>query len=82
MSAETASSINTVEIFVPLLNEGTSVLRPATGRLLNSDVIQILPTSDYDPAVEEWEFPPGSNVMCVTEMRGGRSVLVARHLAG
>ncbi len=80
MSAETASSINAIEVYVPLLNEGTNVLRPTTGLLLGENVVQVLPTSDYDPAVEEWEFPPGSKVKCVTETRGGRQLLVARHL--
>jgi hypothetical protein len=78
MSAEMASSINSVEVFVPLLNEGTTVLRPTTGVILEADVVEILPTTDYDPAVEDWEFPPGSKVKCVTELRGGRKVLVAR----
>jgi hypothetical protein len=78
MSAEMASSINTVEVYVPLLNEGTTVLRPTTGLVLEADVVEILPTNDYDPAVEDWEFPPGSKVRCVTETRGSRNVLVAR----
>jgi hypothetical protein len=78
MSAAMDSSINAVEVYVPLLNEGTNVLRPTTGLLLAADVVQVLPTSDYDPAVEEWEFPPGSKVACVTENRGGRELLVAR----
>jgi hypothetical protein len=47
MSAETVSSINTVEIYIPLRNEGTEVLRPTTGLVLGSDVVQVLATSDY-----------------------------------
>lgn len=79
MSAEMDSSINTVELFVPLLNEGTEVLRPTQGLLLGPDVVQVLATTDYDPAIEEWEFPPGSKVNCVSEIRGGRRLLVARN---
>ena len=79
MSAETVSSTNTVELYIPLLNEGTEVLRPTKGLLLESDVVQVLATTDYDPTIEEWEFPPGSKVRCVSEARGGREVLVARH---
>ncbi len=78
MSAETASSTNVVELYIPLLNEGTAVLRPTTGLVLGSDIVQVLPTADYDPTIEEWEFPPGSKVKCVTESKGGRKLLVAR----
>jgi hypothetical protein len=79
MSAETASSTNTVELFIPLLNEGTDVLRPTQGLLLEAGVVQVLATTDFDPTVEEWEFPPGSKVRCVVETRGDRKLLVARH---
>lgn len=80
MSAQTGSSTSTsaVEIFIPLLNEGTEVLRPTQGLVLGSDEIQVLPTPDYDPSVEEWEFPPGTKVRCFREIRGGRELLVAR----
>lgn len=78
MSAEMASSTKPVEIYVPLLNEGTSVLRPTKGIPLGNDEVRILATPDYDPASEEWEFPPGSKVKVVSEFRGGRQLLVAR----
>jgi hypothetical protein len=79
MSAETVSSTDAVEIFVPLLNEGTDVLRPTTGLVLEPNLVRVRATPDYDPAVEEWEFPPGSKVRCVSEVRDHRNVLVARH---
>ena len=79
MSVEMGSSTSAVEIFIPLLNEGTDVLRPTKGLVLSPDEVQVLATPDYDPTVEEWEFPPGSRVRCVTEIRGGRELLVARH---
>ena len=79
MSAEMVSSTNAVEIYVPLLNEGTDVLRPTTGLVLEREIIQVRATPDYDPSVEEWEFPPGSKVRCVPELRDHRNVLVARH---
>lgn len=78
MSVETGSSTSAVEIFIPLLNEGTDVLRPTQGLVLGSNEVQVLPTPDYDPTVEEWEFPPGAKVRCVREIRGGRELLVAR----
>jgi hypothetical protein len=79
MSEETALSTNVIVVYIPLLNEGTDVLRPTTGVVLGPDTVRVLPTADYDPAAEQWEFPPGSQVRCVTERRGGREVLVARH---
>jgi hypothetical protein len=69
---------NTVVIHIALLNEGTDVLRPTTGLVVRPGVVRVLATSDYDPAAEEWEFPPGSEVQCQTEMHSGRKVLVAR----
>jgi hypothetical protein len=79
MSAEMVFSTNAVEIYVPLLNEGTDVLRPTTGLVLGANVVQVCATADYDATIEEWEFPPGSKVKCVLEVRGDRNVLVARH---
>jgi hypothetical protein len=79
MSAETVSSTNTVELFIPLLNEGTDVLRPTQGLVLDGGIVQVLATTDLDPAIEEWQFPPGTKVTCVLETRGDRKLLVARH---
>jgi hypothetical protein len=61
-----------------LRNEGTDVLRPASGILLEPGVVRVVATRDYDPDVEEWEFLPGRTVRCVKEVRGGREILVAR----
>lgn len=82
MSVEMGSSTSSVEIFIPLLNEGTDVLRPTQGLALGTNEVQVLATPDYDPTVEEWEFPPGSKVRCVREVRGGRELWVARHRIG
>ena len=82
MSAEMVSSTDVIELYIPLLNEGTTVLRPTTGIVLGPNVVQVLPTSDYDPDVEEWEFLPGSHVQCAVEVRGGREILVARRRNG
>lgn len=77
MSAEMASSTSVQTIYIPLLNEGTSVVRPAQAVKLDENLYRVLPTQDYDPNDEEWEFPPGSVVECVLETRSGREVLVA-----
>ena len=79
MSAETVSSTELVEIYIPLLNEGTDVLRPTKAIVLGSDCVQVLATTDYDPTIEDWQFPPGSKVRCVSELRGDRKLLVARN---
>ena len=71
-------STDTTLLYVPLLNEGTDVLRPTTGIFVTPDVIRVLAPDDYDPELEEWEFPPGSEVRCVAEFRGGVQILVAR----
>jgi hypothetical protein len=68
-----------VVLYIRLLNEGVDVVRPTTGIVVGPDTIQVLPTPDYDPADEEWEFPPGTKVRCVREVWEGRELLVARH---
>lgn len=71
-------STERVQLFVALRNEGIDVLRPTTGVFVASDVVRIEAPDDYDPDDEEWEFPPGSEVRCVAELRSGRQILVAR----
>lgn len=78
MSAEMGSCTRT--IYVELLDEGTTVVRPTQGEALDKDVYRLLPTPDYDPDDEHWEFAPGSVVRCVQEIRDGEEVLVAREL--
>jgi hypothetical protein len=81
MSAEMASSSSVLTIYIPLLNEGTPVVRPTQAVKLGENLYRVLPTQDYDPNDEEWGFPPGSVVECVLETRSGREVLVARKRA-
>ncbi len=81
MSAEMASSTEVRTVYIPLLNEGTSVVRPTQAIRLGENVYRILPTSDYDPDDEEWEFPPETSVECDLETRSGQEVLVARRRA-
>jgi hypothetical protein len=70
--------MSALKVYVPLLNEGTPVLRPTQGVKLGENLYRVLPTKDYDPDDEEWEFPPGTVVECVGEIRGGQEILVAR----
>ena len=78
MSAAMDSSTST--IYVHLLDEGTTVVRPTQGAPLGGDVYRILPTPDYEPDDEHWQFPPGSIVRCVRETRDGDEVLVAHEV--
>jgi hypothetical protein len=60
-----------IEIFVPLLDEGTHVWRPTQALVIGEGLFKILATPDYDPDDELWEFPPGSVVRC--EKRRGEA---------
>ena len=58
------SDTNTIELHVRLLNEGTEVSRPTRAVDLGGGLCKLLPTPDYDPEEEEWEFTPGATVRC------------------
>ena len=55
-----------VEIYVQLLEEGTPTARPTQAIPLSNGLYKILPTPNYDPEDEIWEFLPGSIVRCET----------------
>jgi len=76
MSEATGSSTETV--YLPLLDEGTTVLRPTKAVHLQDLVYRLMAPDDYDPEAEFWQFPPGSVVECAWEERGEIRVLVAR----
>ncbi len=59
-----ASEPNTAEVYVQLLNEGTVIFRPTRALDLGDGIFRLLPTPDYDPEDEEWEFLPGTSVRC------------------
>ena len=52
----------TIEIYIRLLDEGTECSRPTQALELGNGLFKVLPTSNYDPADEVWEFPPDSIV--------------------
>ena len=66
MSGEMDSNTSVVDMWVRLLDEGTEVTRPAKAVDLGDGTYRILPTSDYDPDDETWEFPPGTIVASET----------------
>jgi hypothetical protein len=54
----------TVVVYVNLLNEGTPTIRPTDAEVAGEGLYKLLPTERYDPENEEWEFLPGSIVLC------------------
>ena len=79
MSADLGSNIKTVHVH--LLDEGTTVIRPTRAVRLADNTYRLLPTPNYDPDDEHWQFLPGSVVYYAAETWDGCEVLVARELA-
>lgn len=68
-------------IYVRLLDEGSDVARPTQAEMLSDGVFKLLPTGDYDPEDEHWEFPPDSAVSCeMREHDGDKYLLAVRSL--
>lgn len=49
-----------ISIYVQLLDEGSFLARRASAISLGGGRYRVLPTSDYNPEEEVWEFPPES----------------------
>ena len=66
-------------IYIKLLNESVYVLRPTQGKMVRDMVFKILPTVNYDPEDEHWEFLPGKIVRCERRQSEnlGKEILVA-----
>jgi hypothetical protein len=67
-------------IYVALLDEDIDVWRPVAAKKLSSDSYLIV-EQDYEPAIERWQFEPGTVVRCRKESRDGGSILVATEAA-
>ena len=68
---------------MPLLNEGTTVLRPVVASDIGNDIYKIIGTeqgSSPEELDEEWLFPVGSYVTCKTEKRTIGAILIADSL--
>lgn len=68
----------TVVVYVELLDEGTTCIRPTRGIPSGKGAYRLLATPGYDPRDERWVFPPGTMVQCKHETWEGQDVLVAR----
>ncbi|HEU0266819.1 MAG TPA: hypothetical protein VFQ70_04280 [Candidatus Saccharimonadaceae bacterium] len=68
------------QIYVALLDEGTSVWRPASAAHLRDDIYRIVQQPSAD---ERWEFVSGESVRCREQaFADGRRGLVAFEKAG
>jgi len=68
---------HTVEIYVRLLREGTECSRPTQALDLGNGLYKILPTPNYDPEDEVWEFLPDSIVRSEIRRCEGKEFLIA-----
>ena len=68
--------LSTETIYIPLLDEGTDVFRPAKGRKIEDMVYEVIEPDDYDSDDEKWKFPPGSIVKCQREVRGEKVAII------
>lgn len=69
------------QVHVRLLDEGTEVTRPTLAVELGDGRYRLLPTQDYDPRDEVWEFPPESIVLAERRQVEGEDILFATQLA-
>jgi hypothetical protein len=58
------SQTATSTIYIRLLEEAVTCIRPTQAEPLRDGTYRVLPTPNYDPTDEVWEFPPGSTVHC------------------
>jgi len=57
-------SDETTTIYIRLLDEATTCWRPTQATAMPDGNYRVLPTTNYDPTDEVWEFAPGSTVHC------------------
>ncbi|MFT4113407.1 hypothetical protein [Silvibacterium sp.] len=74
------SVYNRFTVYVRLLNEGTPCSRPAVAVYLRDGAYSLLPSADYDSNDEQWEFRPGSIVLCEEVRKDGDVFLQAEKL--
>ena len=64
-------------MYVELLGEGTPTWRPTSAESLGQGRYRLLPTDNYDPEDETWQFLPGTVVTCEKRRLSGGVCLVA-----
>lgn len=76
MSAGPDSSTERITVYVPLLNEGTDVIRPTEGIVIGPNEVRLLEPPGYDPETETWAFLPGAEVKWKEIERNGQLIRV------
>lgn len=66
-----------VDVYVKLSKDGAE--RPAKALSLRQGLYKILPTPDYKPETQKWEFPPGSVVRIEEVTKDGKQSFIARN---
>jgi hypothetical protein len=69
-------------IHIRLLDEIVDVWRPTKAVDLGDGLFCVLPTDDYNPDDEEWEFPPGTTVQCKKQKLSEGETLIAIEKVG
>ena len=69
--------LSTRTIYIKLLNEGTDVWHPTQGEEIAENIFKVLPTDNYKPDIEEWEFLPGTIVKCELKNKYNELILIA-----
>ena len=67
----------TIKVYVELLEEGTPTIRGTQAIDLGDGTAKLLPTHNYDPEDEIWEFVPGTVVKIKEVNNGGEKLLFA-----
>lgn len=70
-------SVMSEQIYVALLGEGLPVWRPVRAYRIEDAVYIIERPEDYDAEDEQWEFPPGSTVICEKRKTSDGEILAA-----
>lgn len=72
------SSKKIIEVYVTLLEEGTDTIRATDAIDLGDGKVELLPTANYDPEDEIWEFLPHT-IVKIKKSKDfhGRDVLLA-----
>jgi hypothetical protein len=65
------------KLYIPILNSPTRVLRLTNGEHIRDLIFRVLATENYDPAHEQWKFPPGKVVRCERQNKEGYEILIA-----
>jgi hypothetical protein len=65
------------QIYIPLLDEGVDVWRPAPAWKIGPETYIVLRPDDYDPSSETWQFPPGSTVIAKHRQTSEGNILAA-----